>query len=128
VKDFPELIAYWSVQEARTGDFRRIAKRLRLDLLSDGERAFLADYLEGKAKPRKLKGGRTALGKDVIAQTVIYLEAADPNHQLEAAVKDVCRVLRVSRSYIFNILKETDPSRLAAMRAGANAFSEVHKN
>ena len=118
-----DLILYWSLEEARTGDFARIAGRLRLNILSDDERKFLADYLEGKVKPRRLKGGRTARDEDMIVQTVLYLEATDPNHQRESAVSHTCKVFNISRRYVFKLLDKIDPERLEAIQAGATALA-----
>ena len=133
--DLSDMIAYLSLEYARTGDVSQIAQRLRLDMLSDDERQFLADYLIGKVKPRKLKGGRslvkavealkngntkadtngiTALDKDMIVQTVIALTAGGKR---EAAIAAVCKIFHVKRSYVFKLLKEIDPKRLAAMKA-----------
>ena len=49
-----DLIAYWSVMEAREVNPTRLAARLRSGVpLSQAERHFLADLIEGKINPRK---------------------------------------------------------------------------
>jgi hypothetical protein len=129
-EDLAEYLAYISLEQAKTGDFSQMAQRLRLDMLSDAERQYLADYLAGKVRPRKLKGGRslysffrkgssiTALDKDLIVETVVALTAGGTKR--EAAVSDVCRVFHVKRSFVFELLRNIDPKRLAAMKAGVH--------
>ena len=121
-----DLISYRSVEEARTGDFSRLAIRLRHNVkLSDDERKFLADFLEGKVKPRRLKNGMTAADQELILQTVLFLGATDPNHSMESAVTHVSKRFKVSRSYVFKLLAKTDRERLEWAKGSAAALAHI---
>jgi hypothetical protein len=125
VKDY-DLIAYRSLVGARDGDFSRLAKRVRNNIASEDERAFLADWLEGKVKLRRPKSGsKMARQRDEIVQTVIYTHAIHPRRKLkDAIVPDVARVFNVSPRYVFKLMSEIDPARREAMEAGAAALVE----
>jgi hypothetical protein len=125
VKDYG-LVAYWSLKEALDGDFSRLAKRVRRGELSEDERAFLADWLEGKIKLRRPKSGsKTARQRDEIVQTVLYAHATHPGRKLkDAIVLDVARAFHVSPRYVFKLMSEIDPARREAIEAGAAAYAE----
>ena len=92
-----------------------IADRLSLNMLSEPERQFLADYLLGKIKPRKLKATSRRSTRLRFAGRH-FLRAKDWKH--EAAVKKVCRSFHVKRSYVFQLLKGIDyPKKIAARKA-----------
>ena len=120
-----ETAAYISLKYARTGDMSFIAQRL--NMLSELERQFLADYLEGKVKPRKLKGDLTPFGKAAIRWHVVTLRAKD--WKQEAAVQEACQGFGIKRRYVFELLKGIDyPKRIARMLAGEKSPIRVGKD
>jgi hypothetical protein len=125
--DFPDLLAYWALLEARADDPRRLRRRLLAGVpLSTDERKLVADLITGKVKPRRPKpGAKSAREKDEIVQTILYVEATHPGRKREAIVKGVCEVFGVSRRQAFKLLSEIDPSRRQAIEAGAAMFAEL---
>jgi hypothetical protein len=123
-------MAYWSVMEAREGNLARLANRLRNGVpLSQAERHFLADLIEGKAKPRKTRptkrgGAITVRKRREIVQAILYIEATHPGRQRKAIILDVCKAYGVSPRFVFKLLSEMDPEQLEAISLGAAAFVE----
>jgi hypothetical protein len=104
--------AWISLQYARTGDMSHIANRLRLNMLSESERQFLADYLLGKVKPRRLRRNDSPFKKSMICCLVVILRAQD--WKQEAAIKKACQIFHVKRSFVFDTLKGIDyPKKIA---------------
>jgi hypothetical protein len=130
--DWPttDLIAYWSVMEAREVNPTRLAARLRSGVpLSQAERHFLADLIEGKINPRKprpTKFGevKTALKRYAIVQAVLYHEAIHPKRQRKTIIPDVGKFYGVSPRFVFKLLSEFDPKQLQLIRQSALAFAE----
>jgi hypothetical protein len=124
-----DLIAYWSVMEAREVNPTRLAARLRSGVpLSQAERHFLADLIEGKINPRKprpTKFGevKTALKRYAIVQAVLYHEAMT-GAQRKTIIPDVGKVYGVSPRFVFKLLSEFDPEQLEAISLSAAAFVE----
>jgi hypothetical protein len=127
IEDLPDLIAYRSLMEARAGDPRRLANRLRGGIpLSDDERKLAADLIEGKIKPRRPKSGaKSASEKDLIVSIVFLVEATHPGRKREAIIKGLCEVFNVSRRQVFNLLNEIDPGRRRAIELSAASFAEM---
>jgi hypothetical protein len=117
------------MMEAREVNPTRLAARLRSGVpLSQAERNFLADLIEGKIKPRKsrpTKSGevKTALKRYAIVQAVLYHEAMTgaPRKNL---IPDVSKLYGVSTRFVFKLLSEFDPEQLEAIRSSAAAFVE----
>jgi hypothetical protein len=118
----------WSVQKARGGNFTLLTQRLRdkNSDLSDVERTFIADYLDGKVKPRRPKQRRKGLPRDelladMVVERIVYCQTIDPTRKLESILSYVGELFGVSRRYVLKKMKETDPDRLEAMKACASA-------
>ena len=105
-----------SLLYARAGDMSHIARRHRLNMLSENERQFIADYLLGKIKPRKLSRHDTLINKKaMIRWLVVTLRSKD--WKQEAAVQEACQFFHVKRRYVFQILKGIDyPKKIAARK------------
>jgi hypothetical protein len=116
--------------QAREGNPTLLASRLRNgDSLSQAENHFLADWLEGKAKPRKprpTKSGKVILARKrhEIVQAVLFIEAIHPGRQRKAIIPDVGEVYGVSPRFVFKLLSEYDPEQLELIRWSATAFAE----
>jgi hypothetical protein len=125
-----QLIAFRSVMQAREGNPTLLANRLRNgDPLSQAERHFLADLIEGKTKPRKprpTKSGKAILTHERhdIVQTFFYLEAIYPGQQRKVTIPEVCGVYGVSPRFVFKLLSEYDPEQLELIRCDMAAFAE----
>jgi hypothetical protein len=125
-----QLIAFQSAMEAREGNPARLADRLRNgELLSQAERHFLADLIEGKTKPRKArpaKSGKAILTHERhdIIQTLFYLEAIHPGRQRKAIIPEVCGLYGVSSRFVYKLLREYDPEQRELIRCDMAAFVE----
>jgi hypothetical protein len=124
------LIEHLSVMEAREDNPTRLADRLRSGIsLSQAERHFLADLIEGEIKPRKsrpTKSGESASARKryAIVQAVLYIEAIHPEWQRKTIIPDVGEVYGVSPRFVFKLLSEFDPKQLEAISLSAAAFAE----
>jgi len=125
-----DLLAYWSVMEAREGNPTRLADRLRNGVpLSRAERCFLADWIEDKAKPRKprpTKSGRAVTPRERldIVQEILFIEAMNPGRQRKTIIPDVSKFHGVSERFVYGLLDGMDPEHLKAISWSAAAFAE----
>jgi hypothetical protein len=116
--------------EAREGNPTLLARRLRGGVsLSQTERDFLADLIEGKIKPRKSRPTKlgetiTARGRLEIVKAVIFIEAINPKWQRKTIIPDVCSHFGVSRRFVVKLLDETDPEQLKAISSVAAAYAK----
>ncbi len=107
-------------------DKRRLAERvLQGQPLREHEAQFVADLLTGK-KRRAVRPRSTdvALKRDEIVQDVLYAQALHSNWKLESIIKRVQKLHRISRGFVFKVLREIDPGRRSAIEASAKAFAE----
>jgi hypothetical protein len=107
-------------------DKRRLAERvLQGQLLREHEAQFVADLLTGK-KRRAVRPRSTdvALKRDEIAQHVLYARALHPDWRLESIVKRIRKLHKVSRGFVFKVLREIDPGRRSTIEASAKVFAE----
>jgi hypothetical protein len=125
-----QLIAFWNMMQAREGNPTPLASRLRNgDPLSQAERYFLADLIEGKTKPRKprpTKSGKAILTHERhhIVKTFFYLKARYPRRQRKAIISEVCEVYDVSSRFVYKLLREYDRKQLELIRCDMAAFAE----
>lgn len=111
--------AHFAIAEAKRGAFERLIKRTKL---SAAERKLLADLLEGKVKPRRLKNGRTVSDQwDILSWVFLYQTVT---RKLGLAIDIVCKQEHVSRRYIFKLLKETDPELVADIRSTSEEMAQ----
>jgi hypothetical protein len=106
-------------------DRSRLVKRLRDGAeIGQREREFLADLIEGKTRrpPHRPKSTDAAIKADSIAQDYFYLEAMRPEKK-EARIAQVMQWHGVGRRYVFRVLREIDPDRLANIKMAAAALS-----
>jgi hypothetical protein len=92
-----------TLERARAGDMSEIAERLRQNMLTGRERKWLAEYLQGKAQTRKRKG-LSAVERSMLRYGFMLRTAH--GWKREAAVKEVCEVFHVKRSYVYQLLKD----------------------
>jgi hypothetical protein len=90
------------------------------------ERQLIADMLRGKRRRAvRPKSTDVALKHDEIAQHVIYAQALNPNWTLETVVRRVRELHKVSRAFVFQVLREMDPARRSIMERGAATIAEI---
>jgi len=107
-------------------DKKRLAERvLQGQPLREHEAQFVADLLTGKKRRAvRPKSTDVALKRDEIVQDVLYAQALHSNWKRESIIKRVQKLHRISRGFVFKVLREIDPGRRSAIEASAKAFAE----
>jgi hypothetical protein len=118
--------AQWSVWDALEGDYRMLAARLRDGFVSTEEKAFLADLLQGKIKPRRRRKGqpKRIVNLLLLAMGVLRMEATIPSVRRKEAVGLVAKVNGVSDKHVGNALAEFGDVARALLQRERNLSAE----
>jgi hypothetical protein len=106
MKDYSAEMSRWA---ALDGDTKYLADRLRKGLMSRDEMAIVADFLEGKIKPRRPRSGQPSrLQNDEMVLLYFHLRVRYPELSAKKIVGKIADWYGVSGRHVYNVLKELD--------------------
>jgi hypothetical protein len=104
----PTLRSRESLDQALRGDCRLLGERVRSGAVSHDEREFLEEFINGRITPGKglYNQRRAKARRQQVADFVSKMKLENPQMQLKAIVDKAKERFGISRTEVFNSLKE----------------------